>query len=35
MRVARVLFWGVVYATIVVGAVVVGAGGPAFIYQGF
>jgi probable biosynthetic protein (TIGR04098 family) len=32
---ARALLWGVVYAVIVVGVVVLGRGGPSFIYQGF
>ena len=35
MNVARTVFWGIVYAAIVVGVVIVGGRGPAFVYQGF
>jgi hypothetical protein len=35
VSVARALLWGMVYAAIVVGVVIAGGGGPAFIYQGF
>jgi len=35
VTVARALLWGVVYAAIVVGVVILGRGGPSFIYQGF
>jgi hypothetical protein len=31
----RAFLLGVLYAAIVVGAVVLGRGGPAFLYQGF
>ena len=34
VTVARTLVWGVVYAAIVVGVVILGRG-PSFIYQGF
>jgi hypothetical protein len=35
MRLARTVVWGIVYAAIIVGAVIVGGRGPSFIYQGF
>jgi len=35
VRVARVVLLGVFWAAIVVGVVIAGQGGPAFIYQGF
>jgi hypothetical protein len=35
VNLARTLLWGIFYAAIVVGVVIVGGGGPAFVYQGF
>ena len=35
VNLSRALLWGIVYAAIVVGVVIVGGGGQVFIYQGF
>jgi hypothetical protein len=35
MRTLGILAWGVVYAAIVVAVVILGRGGPGFVYQGF